>query len=223
LVVSTNAVPLDKKKASEILTSDLHRLIISLDGTTKETYERIRVGAKFEKVQENVDYLLATAKAMSAQGRDIPHIWIQILKLNNNEDEWLPFVRKYTGRPRIRKIDKYTDIPGLPGGRVFCKPPERFGGQVEVEHHKEWDKANRRRFTCPKPFTRASVWWDGRVPNPACCYSIDETPTILGSLETNSLHGIWLSEPFRKVRKEFLKYRKSDGKEGILPKLCQDC
>jgi MoaA/NifB/PqqE/SkfB family radical SAM enzyme len=34
------------------------RISFSVDGTTKETYERIRIGAKFEDVIENIINLL---------------------------------------------------------------------------------------------------------------------------------------------------------------------
>jgi len=66
------------------------------------------------------------------------------------------------------------------------------------------------------------VWWDGRIPNPACCYSADEGP-ILGDLTKNSLHGVWMDEPFWKVRRAFLEYQKSNGEKGELPELCRNC
>lgn len=224
LMVSTNAVPLTPKLSAQILSSKLHRLILSVDGVTKETYEKIRVGADFEKVQANVDYLLEHAKKRAASGAKNPQIWIQILKLNDNEEEWLPFVQRYTGNKRIRKVGakgrQRRDIPGILGAKVFLKTIERFGGQVAASRHKGWDGAARRRFTCDKAFKRASVWWDGRVT--ICCYAIDQGP-VMGSLESNSLHGIWHAVPFQNLRQEFLKYQETKGKDGTLPTLCENC
>lgn len=228
LAVSTNAMPLNSKLAEGILASKLHRLIISLDGVSRDTYESIRRGAKFEIVRDNVDNLLKVAGKRAALGRRIPQIWIQILKLDANQHEWLAMVRKYTQNPRIRAISprgrQYRDIPGVPGGRVFCKSVERFGGQYDAEQNKGWDGAKNRRLTCKKPWERLSVWWDGTVPSPACCYTAN-SDEMLGSVADgkNSLHGIWLGPRFQKVREEFTKYQNSKGKEGILPELCRNC
>jgi len=220
IAVSTNAVPLTQPLIEAILGSELHRLIISLDGVSKAVYESIRVGAKFEKVQANVDMLLKLARQRVARQQKVPQIWIQILRLKDNEEEWLPFVRKYAESSRIRSLTKYRPIPGLPGGRVFCKNVERFGGQIDAEKHPGWDHADKRRFSCRKPWQRASVWWDGRVT--ICCYAIDQGP-VMGSLETNSLHGIWLAKPFQDLRHDLSLYQSTDGDEGVLPALCRRC
>ena len=52
--VITNAMLLTDRIIEEILAVPLTRLTVSIDGATKETYERIRVGANFEKVIANV-------------------------------------------------------------------------------------------------------------------------------------------------------------------------
>lgn len=228
LIVSTNGMPLNEKLIIDILASGLHRLVVSLDGVSKETLESIRPGVKFERVQENVDRLLKLARMRSALGRRIPSICLQILKLDANEHEWLPMVKKYTQNNRIRTVSpkgrQHREIPGLPGGEVFCKSVERFGGQVEVEQNKGWDRADHRRFTCDKAFKRASIWWDGRIPSPACCYTAD-SKEILGDIGggKDSLHGVWLGEKFQAVRREFALYQKSKGQEGVLPELCRRC
>lgn len=228
LVVSTNGMPLSEWLINDILASRLHRLIVSLDGVSKETSKKIRPGVNFDRVQRNVDTLLKLARARSALGRRVPSIWIQILKLNENEGEWLAYARKYTENPRIKRITpkgrQYRDIPGVPGGKVFFKSVERMAKLDELEQHKGWDGHKRRRFTCKKPWERASIWWDGSIPSPACCYTA-ESDTIFGTLADgkNSLHGVWLGPAFQHVREQFAKYQNSDGKSGILPKLCRNC
>jgi len=52
--ISTNATRLDEQAASALLDSKLSLLLLCLDGTKPETYERIRVGAKFETVRDNI-------------------------------------------------------------------------------------------------------------------------------------------------------------------------
>ncbi len=151
------------------------------------------------------------------------------MKLNENEDEWLEFTRKYTGNTRLKAVTpkgrQRRPIPGLgEGSAVFFKTVERFAGQFDgAREHVGWDEADERRLTCDKPFKRASIWWDGRIPSPACCYSADEGP-ILGSVtDGQSLHGVWMGGEFWEVRREFLKYQKSKGEKGELPELCKNC
>lgn len=227
-IVSTNAIPLDADKAAAILASSLNTLILSVDAVTKEVYEKIRVGGDFDKVQENVDRLLTLAKKRVANGLRIPQIWVQLLKVNENEEEWLGFARKYTGNNRLKVVTpkgrQHRSIPGLgEKGSVFFKTVERYGGQYEgAREQVGWDGADHRIKTCDKPFKRMSIWWDGRVPSPACCYSADEGP-ILGSVtDGQSLHGVWMSEEFWKVRRGFLEFQKAGVEEG-LPELCKSC
>jgi uncharacterized Fe-S cluster-containing radical SAM superfamily protein len=225
IVVSTNAIPLNEGLAKAILGSRLHRLILSVDGVTAETYEKIR-GMNFNTMQKNVDRLLEIAKERQEWGLKNPSIWIQILRLAENEDEWLPFVRKYSGNPRITSIRKRHPVEGLKGCEVFVKKVERFGGQMEIEHHPGWDGADNRRATCMKLWDRLSIFWNGDVG--LCCYDINGK-VIVGNLrrnakgEANSIHGIWHGEPMRKIRKEMMLWQKSGGKEGSLSELCERC
>jgi MoaA/NifB/PqqE/SkfB family radical SAM enzyme len=52
--VLTNGLLLTKKKAQELISAGLHWLCVSIDAADKETYERIREGANFDTVCENV-------------------------------------------------------------------------------------------------------------------------------------------------------------------------
>ena len=56
--MNTHAGFLDRERAEMIVQSGLYKLIISMDGATKETHERIRVNSKWDKVLENIDTLL---------------------------------------------------------------------------------------------------------------------------------------------------------------------
>ena len=50
VVLNSNAMLLDKKMAEELIESRLDRFIISMDAFSKDTYEKIRVGGKYEQV-----------------------------------------------------------------------------------------------------------------------------------------------------------------------------
>lgn len=53
----TNGLLLKEKIARKIIQSGIKTIAISIDGATKETYERIRLGGKFEKLMENIEIL----------------------------------------------------------------------------------------------------------------------------------------------------------------------
>ena len=57
--VNTNATTLRAKQTAMLLDSKLDKLTVSFDGADKETYERMRLGAKFELTLKNVrEFLL---------------------------------------------------------------------------------------------------------------------------------------------------------------------
>jgi len=197
-------------------------------------------------MKRNVDGFLKIARRRHKEDLKNPQIWVQILRLKENEDEWLKFVRKYTGRPRITDIAKYQDIKGLPNAVVFAKQVERYGGQVDGERHPGWDGADRRRDTCRKPWDRMSIFWNGDVG--LCCYDANaqvvvgnlrrnaagkansiHAQVVVGNLrrnaagKANSIHGIWLGNKMSAIREDWKRWQKTKGKEGRLPILCRDC
>lgn len=76
----TNATLLDKKKAVGIIESGVDRLGFSVDSPVKETYEKIRIGANFEKLKENIKQFVSIAK-----GQINSDILVVVTKENFNE------------------------------------------------------------------------------------------------------------------------------------------
>src|SRR5436190_20987100 len=52
--MSTNATLLEDRRADQLLDSGLDYVIFAFDGASKETYEKYRTGATFEKTRENI-------------------------------------------------------------------------------------------------------------------------------------------------------------------------
>jgi len=59
LEIYTNAALLDSEMAKELLCHNLKIIAFSVDGYTKETYERRRLGLQFERVIDNIDNFLS--------------------------------------------------------------------------------------------------------------------------------------------------------------------
>ena len=78
---TSNGTLLTDDKAEALLGSGIDAVNFSFDGATKETYERIRVGANFEKTQNNIIRLI---KERDRRGLTKPTVCIFIVAQKNN-------------------------------------------------------------------------------------------------------------------------------------------
>src|SRR5688572_22014557 len=81
---STNAHYLNDANARKTVESGLDRIIISIDGTTQETYQNYRVGGKLNKVLEGTRNLVKWKKELKSQ---TPFIIFQFLVVKPNEHQ----------------------------------------------------------------------------------------------------------------------------------------
>jgi len=78
----TNGTVLTKELSKEIIKSGLYRISFSFDGYSPKTYEKIRVGAKFNEVVENIKNLLILKKEMNSK---YPIVAIELIDFPNSE------------------------------------------------------------------------------------------------------------------------------------------
>ncbi|MGB3465860.1 MAG: radical SAM protein, partial [Cyclobacteriaceae bacterium] len=81
---STNAHYLNDDMSKKTVESGLDRLIISIDGTTQETYQSYRVGGKLDKVLEGTRNILKWKKRLKSS---TPHVIFQFLVVKPNEHQ----------------------------------------------------------------------------------------------------------------------------------------
>src|SRR4030095_17172206 len=81
---STNAHYLTDEKARKTVESGLDRLIISIDGTTKDVYQQYRVGGKLDKVLEGARNIVKWKKALNSK---TPFVFFQFLVVKPNEHQ----------------------------------------------------------------------------------------------------------------------------------------
>lgn len=82
--VSTNSTFLGEEEVEKVFWSNLTSIIVCLDGASKETHERYRIGSEFEKVAEGINRLSQMKRAL---GRDLPFMRLQFLVFSYNEHE----------------------------------------------------------------------------------------------------------------------------------------
>src|SRR5437667_11099419 len=93
--MSTNATLMDDKRTDMLLDSGLDYVILAFDGATKETYEKYRIGATFEKTRANI--LAFLDKKLARQAK--VYVVLQMVLLKNNTPE----------------IDAYRRLWSIPG------------------------------------------------------------------------------------------------------------
>jgi MoaA/NifB/PqqE/SkfB family radical SAM enzyme len=81
---STNAHYLGDENARKTVESGLDRLIISIDGTTQDTYEQYRIGGQLEKVLEGARNMVKWKKELRSS---TPHLIFQYLVVRPNEHQ----------------------------------------------------------------------------------------------------------------------------------------
>ena len=86
----TNATLMNAKIRRLLIEKGVTYILLSMDGVTKKTFEKIRVGAKYEKVLSNI---LALRDLKRASGSRFPHMIMDYVLMNENIHEAPLFVR----------------------------------------------------------------------------------------------------------------------------------
>ena len=79
----------DEEKSRQMVDLGMDKLYVSLDAATKETYEKIRVGAKWEKVVGNIVQLDRIKKEKNSP---FPELWFHFIISKDNKHEVIPYL-----------------------------------------------------------------------------------------------------------------------------------
>jgi len=197
---STNAHYLKEDVARKTVASGLHRIIISIDGTTQETYEKYRIGGDFEKVIEGTKNLVRIKKEMNSS---TPHIIFQFLVVRHNEHqiEELNVLAKEIGVDEVKlKTAQIYDFENgsdlMPLDPKYSRYEKKEGGKFRIK--------NPLLNHCWQMWQSCVVTWDGKVV--PCCFDKDAQHS-LGNTEDSSFKKIWRGSSYQNFRASVLKSR----------------
>lgn len=194
--LSINPVLLNPKNIEKILNLDY--LHISLDGTTEETYKKLR--------GKNADY----SKAVKAifeflKNKQRPYTTLAIIRMKETEKELEAFKKQW----------KDSGI-----NKVEVKEFITWDGSIKKIHKlaSEFSEAYKKNlsYPCVRPWHRITILWDGRVV--PCCYDYDGK-YLLGDLNNQTLKEIWNSQEMIELRKQHIL---NDLKDNQLCKNCKE-
>jgi len=183
---STNASLLTKEITKEVIDSGLDIINLSIDATSKETYEKVRVGLNYKETMENIYSFLDTVGASRKQK---PLAKIQLIMLPENKDEWSKFEKKWRDYANGKS---YIDL--------YIKEMGDWAGYLNKE--KDISKKLFLKISCDAPFDSLDILWDGKVS--FCCWDYDGK-LVVGNVKEKTLKDIWNSEEINKFRKRFVK------------------
>lgn len=199
---STNAHYLNEKNAKRTIESGLDRLIISIDGTTQETYQEYRIGGELKKVIEGTKEIIKWKKELKSC---TPHIIFQYLVVKPNEHQ-IEDVKKLGKELGVDNVKfKTAQIYNYKEGSELIPSIEKYSRYFKNDDGKYHIK-NELSNHCWKLWHSSVITWDGTmIP---CCFDKD-AKYQMGSLENLTMKKIWNGEKYKKFRSAVLHSRKS--------------
>lgn len=200
-VTSTNGHFLSPENAKKTIESKLDRIIISIDGTTQETYQQYRIGGNLNKVIQGAKNLVNCKNEMKS---NTPHIIFQFLvvKPNQHQINEVKKLAKSIGVNQVKfktaQVYEYENgNPLIPTINKYSRYKQNSDGTYTIK--------NKLLNHCWKLWHSCVITWDGKVV--PCCFDKDATHQ-LGNLQTQSFNNIWKSKEYNNFRQLIIKSRK---------------
>jgi len=194
--LTSNGTMLSAAKSQAILESGLDWVFFSIDGSTKETYENVRIGAKFAETCANILGLIKLRKQMNLTK---PMIIIHTTILDN----------------RNLAASKSLERTFLGADRFTMALADSRGNHNFLFTKKSFQKSRKGRlYPCPFLWAAPSVMSNGKV----CLCCKDYNGSIeLGDLNYQTIRQVCNSEKPNKIKELHLKG------EGDKVALCENC
>lgn len=197
---STNAHYLTDEIAKKTVESGLDRLIISIDGTTQETYKEYRIGGDLEKVLEGARNMVKWKKALKSA---TPHLIFQMVVFSTNEhqiDDLYALADEIgmdeVGIKTAQVYDYEHGNPLLPLNEKYSRYKRNADGTYQLK--------NEMLNQCWRMWSGAVITWDGRVV--PCCFDKDAQHQM-GSVDNQSFKEVWRGDAYANFRRALLTSR----------------
>lgn len=205
---STNAHFLDIENSRKTIESGLDKLIISVDGTDQETYEKYRKGGELDKVLDGIKNLISQKKELKSS---TPFVVIQFIVFKHNEHqiEEIKTLSKLLG---VDKVEIKTAQIYEPSQNSDLIPTNKKYSRY-IEKNGKFVIKGKLPNNCLRMWTSCVVTWDGKVV--PCCFDKDAKYQF-GDLQNEEFVNIWQNQDYKSFRNKILKSRKEID-------ICQNC
>lgn len=171
----SNGMLFTRDIAETVIKTGLDCCQFSLDGLGKQN-DAIRVGANYEVIEENINYLL---------------------KLRGNNPKPTVHLHFTWFNQTKQDIDAFTDHWVNKVNSIHINPYVNPKFQIQdINKYSELYPINEHSF-CSSPFTTMGVFWNGEVV--PCCH--DHNLTLnMGNLKDTSINEVWNGAKFKQLR-----------------------
>lgn len=210
----TNFQLQDQKMIEGLITSKLDAVLIAVDGANKESYEKYRVGGKFETILENIRFLVEARKRLQSK---TPEINVQFINFDYNHSELnqmkelvrgLGADNLYVKRPFLfwGSDDKEKDHDYIP------KQEEDNMSLYQADESGDVSWVGTQKKMCELLWSSAVILADGSIS--PCCFDYDGK-VVFGNVNETPFRKIWNNSKYKRFRSQ----NKKDWK--AIP-LCHD-
>jgi radical SAM protein with 4Fe4S-binding SPASM domain len=173
----TNGTLLSPPIVRGLVESGLKRISFSFDGFARQDYEKIRRGADFQQVVDNIKSLLVYRKEV---GQRYPRVAIEVIELSRSQ-------LQHQDRSEFVRAFKQLGLDEL-----VVKKPHNWAGYLDTHH------ARKKYAPCTFLWNALLVLYNGDV---VPCAQDFFAQQVVGSVREQSLRQIWDGEPIRRLRR----------------------
>lgn len=230
----TNATQLTADKIDRLIELKVESVNVSIDGATKETFERIRKPAKFEVVVENARQLVQRRRQLGAK---LPHLHVAMVLMKDNLHElsgviqlaadlgaysvYTMFVSDLMPEQMPERIPVQTNqvlreakVLAKKLGIHFFAPSLLPENQIPASTEAVLPPVPANGLRCALPWNQMVVWNDGGV-SPCCRISGQVDGERFGNIKDTEPAALWNSPGFIRLRQRL--------STGCPPVECQRC
>lgn len=185
LHITTNGLLLRQEIILSLVENGLDSIIFSMQGTTREEYQKMRNNHSFDKLVQNIEEMVNTRARLGTTNPYI-HISCTVTRKDTREDV-LDFTSRWS-----KVVDSvgigYTSFAGL---KDKLHDEELSGLEADELIINEYR-------ACTEVYQKLSVNWNGDIT--ACCADYDNY-LLIGNVWETRLQEAWRGETLNKIRR----------------------
>jgi radical SAM protein with 4Fe4S-binding SPASM domain len=200
VLTSTNAHFISSETADKVVDSGLSEVIISIDGTTQETYEDYRIEGDLAKVLEGTRNLVKSRANLKSK---FPIITFQFLVTQKNEHQ-IPELQKIADEIGVDNVNlKTIQIYDFEKGNDLIPQNQKYS-RYKKDSSGNYKIKNKLRNSCWRSWSSCVFTWDGSVV--PCCFDKDAKHEI-GNISKSEFKTIWKGAINKDFRQKVLRNR----------------
>ena len=200
VTTSTNGHFFNRDNIEKTLDSGLDSMIVSVDGSTQQIYEKYRIGGRLNRVIEGTRELI---NLRNLRKQRAPNIALQFLVMKQNEHD-IPQIKKLASQLQVdRLLIKNIEVRSTEEAKQWLPQKNKFrryhfdGQQLVVKN------VNNR--NCSRPWLSTLINWDGLVV--PCCFDKNGDHPLGNIHDVENMTEIWQGNRYNSFRQKLIRNR----------------